>query len=270
MDNGPTSGPRGLGKIAAYFDSIGKIVAALAGVIALITGVSLVYLVRPDPPAETNASLTDLRFVGRMTLEDYLRRTGRDPGGYSPDERKQVGNYYLVTVTTEGLRRRSVGIFWSVLSPEGVPIPSPEQWIRQLLTKLTPLSDKYKETARLWIQNPPVEGTFYAEITIDYPDKSSLDVATTPPFPGMASQPRAIRPVTVEKTVTTVMTVPETTTQIVTTVEETTTTGTTLVPTTIETTVPATTTTVTTTTMETVRSPVPLPRPRVPLTPVSP
>jgi hypothetical protein len=238
-----------------YFDSLGKIVAGLTAIVVLITGiVTLVLLLLPNPLPARKATLSGLQFVAQESLADFLQETGKPTDGHTPAELRQLGNYYIVRVSVEGLRNQQPEIVWSVHSRGQESHLQPELWIHQLLASFEPPAENYEFTAQAWIQRPPVRGRFYALIEVDYPQYAPLAISFSKDFWVRHPQP-IVRPTTttVTRTYVTVRTTPRRTT--------TTTSTTSTTPTTTPTTIPATTATVATTTTKTVTSPEPIVRP---------
>ena len=247
-----------------YFDSLGKIVAGLTAIVALIGGiVSLVLVLSPDPLQSRKATLTDLHLVAQESLEDFLQETGQPRDGYTQEKLRQFGNYYIVRASVEGLRNRNPEIVWSVHSRSQKAQLQPELWIHQVQPPpLDVPANSYEFTAQVWIQRPPVRGRFYVLIQIDYPHYAPLAITFSKDFSVTAAETVAEpTTTTVTRTYVTVRTARNHAITTATTVEQTTSTGTTLIPTTTTTTVPGTTTTVLTTTTKTVTSPAPIVRP---------
>jgi hypothetical protein len=253
-------------RFLSSFDSVGKIIAGLSGFVVLISAiVSLVYLVWPDPgppPPPRKATLTITDDLGEQSFEFFLRSTNRSVEGYSRTQLDQLGRYYLVDVTFEGLRNSSPEIVWSLRSVDPtIQIQDPERWIHQFLARFKPPVNTYTRKAKVWIQRPAMRGTFYALIEIAYPRNETLDEIRTPTFQGRTGA-EVQRTTTVSKTITIVATVPAKTSTTTTTVEGTISTSTT--------TTPAMTSTSVVTTPKTVLKPAPIVRPRAVIVPPRP
>jgi hypothetical protein len=195
-------------RFLVYFDSVGKVVAGLTGVVLLITAtVSLIYLLWPNPsppPPPRKATMTIIDSVPNERYRDYLLETGQDSRDFSRAKLRQLGTLYYVQVAVEGLRNRSPQIVWSLRGR--VPNKEREDWIHQFLASFTPPADSYARTAKVWIQYPPFPGKFSAVIEIEYPEDESLYVVRTDHFSGR-TQPlettylTSVRPIIVLRSV---------------------------------------------------------------------
>jgi hypothetical protein len=249
--------------VIGYFDSAGKIIGALAGLVALIGGVvALIYQLSPSPPPSRKATLNVQGQPLIRTLRGFLLDSGQSDQipNYTADELAAVGNYYRLGIAVEGLRNRHTDILWTLdRHTSGPPIDDPK-WIHQVLSTFDPPTNSYQFVAKVWIQRPPFSGRFYAILEIDYPANQALSITETPPFIGISPPPRTS---TTYHTTTTIVTLPATTS----TVSTTTTNG--FTTTSTETVAPRTTTIVRTVPRVTTlpSAPSPTPRPQAAITP---
>jgi hypothetical protein len=249
----PKSGGSGGGSrfgFLSFFDSIEKIAVALGAVVVLIGGIiGLVTRCGPEPLPKREAAMTIKDSFPRQ-FGEFLVDTGQDPGGYSQPELDQRGREYEVVITADGLRNKSAQIVWTLLGDlSGLPFDERKGWIHQFLTSIRPPANSFRQEARVWIQYPPLQGKFRAEMAIEYPEYTALVTVKTRAFAGRKGQPRAGSRPAVTKTVPTVTTIPASVTTAVMTIEGTTTTVTTIDGTTTTTTLPNSSTVTTTTTV---------------------
>ena len=243
------------GRFLAWFDSAYKIALALGAVVTLIGGiVGLVYLLLPNPAPPTPLQKATMTYKGslpRISLGDFLVETGQDDAGYSDAELAQLGNEYEFDVTADGLRNKSTAIFWNLrgLDASELPFKERKRWIHQPLTSFKPTAESYARTAKVWIQYPPFQGTFFAEIAIEYPEYTTLFTLRTRRFTGTTQRRETSQPGTKTKTIKTVTTTPASIITTVETTESTTTATTTIDGTTTTSTVPTFSTVTNTTTI---------------------
>jgi len=246
---GPKS-DRSRGGFLSYFDSIERIAVALGAVVVLIGGiVGLVLKFQSEPPPKREATMRIIDSFPRQ-FGDFLAETGQDTAGYSTAELDQQGREYEVEITVEGLRNKSAAIVWTLLGDlSHLPFDERKEWSHQFLTSFKPPTNTFKRTAKIWIQYPPLEGKYRAEMVVEFPEYTQLVTIKTRAFAGRPAQPRGGSHPAVTKTVPTVTTIPASVTTEVTTIEGTTTAVTTIDGTTTTTTVPTSSTVTTTTTI---------------------
>jgi hypothetical protein len=168
-----------------YFDSLGKIVAGLTGLVALVTGiVTLVYLVTPDAPPHRKATLSVAKVVGVTSLRRYLLDSGQSSRipKYKHAKLVALGNYYYLHATLEGLHGTKPEIFWSVNNASRILTFDDPHWIHQRFATIKPPSNDFGVIEKVWIQHPPSVGKFYAVFEVDYPSDQTLSTTSTPSF----------------------------------------------------------------------------------------
>jgi hypothetical protein len=173
----------------AYFDSLGKIVGSLTALVVLISGaVTLYFKLRPPSPVKGKAAFTsqELKQFGPPTpLQSYLKLAGETSlaHGYSTRALNTIGVYYTVPVSLSGLGNTDTKLVWSLYrSTDRAPVAD---WINQPAGTLKALRNDFACVVKVWIQLPPLPGSYFAVIEIDLGGEA-LDSIETPTFTGLA------------------------------------------------------------------------------------
>jgi hypothetical protein len=178
--------------LLAYFDSVGKIVAGLTGLVALVSGaISLYFVLRPPPPVKGKAEFAkrELRQFGPPTpLGLYFNLAGERSlaHSYTTQALNTVGVFYTVPVSLVGLRNTDTKVAWSLYrATDRAPVAD---WINQPAGTVKAPRNDFTFVLKVWIQLPELAGNYFAVIEIDLGNKS-LDLVETPTFTGRSAVP---------------------------------------------------------------------------------
>ena len=167
--------------------SRGAILATVGTVVGLLVGLATLFdffggLFGGSPPPETISTRIESAKLEptRQPLGDFLQEQGIPATGLSPEEKREEGLIFLVSVHLQGSLGKTVRLRCRIYNTRGHPLPGREY--DQILGEYTPAGQDHDRRAPFWLPYPPRSGRYYARFTLVEDGGRTIDDSTTPAF----------------------------------------------------------------------------------------
>ena len=154
-------------RVYAAFVTLGVIVGALAGVLALSHDIGGLFT--SDTPAAIDARIERVvRTRSRMPFGEYLADTKLPRSGFSRAQLAQPGYEFTVTVTITGRVGKTLPLWWRMFRKPETPLPAPI-YDREAVG-FEPKSKKHSDSWPVWVPYPPTAGNYFVRFILRDPD----------------------------------------------------------------------------------------------------
>jgi hypothetical protein len=154
-------------RVYAAFVTLGVIVGALAGVLALSHDIRGLFT--SDTPAAIDARIERVvRTRSRMPFGEYLADTKLPRSGFSREQLAQPGYEFTVTVTITGRVGKTLPLWWRMFRKPETPLPAPI-YDREAVG-FEPKSKTHSDSWPVWVPYPPTAGNYFVRFILRDPD----------------------------------------------------------------------------------------------------
>ena len=159
------------------------IVTVAGGLVTVGTAIGMLFTVVahlfPQPKEEAGATLSDVRVIRTMTLEQYVRSSPPDVTEEAKDEvlqksqeeRQRLGSVLQYTLELKGFAGERVSLKYSVIHTDtGMPVPGLREEKAWPQVAVTPQSKDSKNQYETWVPFPQSnEGPFSVRLEVYAP-----------------------------------------------------------------------------------------------------